>query len=77
MCYIIETERTKFMINPEIIAAAKTAAKQITVESPTVPLPAPYDRMEFAVSSKSDVFDGPAMTTVMVDDVRYYVGTLP
>lgn len=77
MCYIIKTERTKFMINPEIIAAAKTAAKQVTVESPTVPLPEPHDRMAFAVSSKGDVFDGPAMTTITVDDVKYYVGTLP
>jgi len=65
------------MINPQIIAVAKASAKQVTVENPTVPLPAPHDRMAFAVSSKSDVFDGPAMTTITVDDVRYYVGTLP
>lgn len=65
------------MINPEIIAAAKTAAKQITEENPTVPLPPPHDSMAVAVSLKSDVFDGPAITTITVDGVQYYVGTLP
>jgi len=64
------------MINPNIIASAKAEVSKITGENPTVPLPAPYDRMAFAVSSKNDVFDGPAMTTITVDDVRYYVGTL-
>ncbi len=64
------------MFNAEILAAARAAAKRISEDTPTVRLPSPWDDW-IAVSSRADAFDGPALTTITVDGVTFYVGTLP
>lgn len=64
------------IFNPEMIAAARVAASQVSQDTPTVSLPSPWDGW-IAVSSRADAFDGPAMTTITVDGVTFYIGTVP